>query len=255
MKLMKKIIIITTGLSAVFLCVTSYKQYQEIQRYIQLSNQQQLTISNLENDNRSLKETLENERIENDDVIKILSTEIDNLNMEIHRLEDDVKNLKEYYNCNQNTIIFDASNLRILSGIEVYQMKEILKGTALYDYAEAYVIAEKSYNINAIALAAITAHESSWGESDRAKRTNNLTGYAVYTEASAGQSFSSPAMSIVKTAELLDKDYLRSSGKWYNGLSLENVNTSYCYGSDNKPDYDWSKSITNIGKSLVAKIN
>lgn len=254
MKLMKKIIIITTGLSAVFFCVTSYKQYQEIQRYIQLNAEQQLAISDLEVDNYNLKEILESERTENDNVIKLLNDEINNLNIEIHRLEDDVKSIKEYYNCNQNAIVFDASNLRNLSGIEVYQMKEMLKGTALYDYAEAYVIAEKSYNINAIALAAITAHESSWGESDRAVRTNNLTGYAVYTQTSAGKTFSSPAMSIIKTAELLDTDYLKPGGKWYNGLSLENVNTSYCYGSDNKPDYNWSKSITSIGKSLVAKI-
>lgn len=255
MSLQKKMLIGVVSLSVACLCGASYEQYKLLNEYIEINNESQQMIKNLESANKGLLGIIKEHEAENAETISELSGLIDRLTGQIHKLENDILDMHEYCDCNNENIVFDASNIKTPSGAGVCKMKKILKDTVLYDYAEAYVLAEKEYGVNAIALAAITAHESDWGESDRAKRTNNLSGYAVYTSASNGKTFPSPSVSIIETAKLLSEEYLRTDGKWYNGLSIKDVNTKYCYGSDNKPDYNWSESITSIGHAMADKAN
>lgn len=125
-----------------------------------------------------------------------------------------------------------------------------LKGTELYDLIPHFIEAENTYGVNAFALIGLVANESGWGTSERAKRDNNLTGYAVYSSSSKGRKFKSKRESILETARLLKETYLTPGGECYNGVSLWNVNERYCV--DVIP-YQWSDIINQIAHKLQYK--
>lgn len=111
--------------------------------------------------------------------------------------------------------------------------------------------AEETYGVNAIFLMALTAQESAWGTSNRAKNQNNLSGFEVYSAGAKGASFGSKGESIMATAKLISESYINSDGEHYNGTSVDSVNIKYC------PDDGgyWSRSITQIANKLVLRIN
>lgn len=149
---------------------------------------------------------------------------------------------------------FNKNNIRVKSNVNAKQLEDVLDDTELSGLATHVIDAEKSYNINALFMVALMAHESGWGESQRAKE-NNLTGFAVYTSSSRGAMFESKRENILKTAELLDEDFLSEDGINYNGLSVVDVNKKYCFEQDQKTiDYNWSKSITKIADDLKEEI-
>src|SRR3712207_8956731 len=76
----------------------------------------------------------------------------------------------------------------------------------------AFLEAEHKYKVNALFLVGLVATESNWGGSSRANRSNNLTGYSVYSASSRGASFNSKGDCILRTASLLDTEYLSPSG-------------------------------------------
>lgn len=151
---------------------------------------------------------------------------------------------------------FDSSNVTKSSNATITHMRRALKGTALYDLASAYIEAEKTYGVNAYVLAAITGLESKWGTSDRAVNDNNLTGFAVYNNSAAGRKFNSKEECILETAKLLKENYLTPGGVSYNGLSVKDINTRYCFLEDESaPDYTWYKKVVSIAISLKNKAN
>lgn len=169
----------------------------------------------------------------------------------IIKLSEENKNLKDKLSCPSEKVYFNENDITKKSNATEKVINNILKNTGLAGLGNYYVQAEKEYNINAIALIGITAQESSWGNSDRAKRTNNLSGYAVYSSDSNGASFSTKGESIIATAKLLYNDYLNKNGKYYQGKDLYIINETYC-PDDN---YHWSNSITTIGTDIEQKIN
>lgn len=157
--------------------------------------------------------------------------------------------------------LYNRQDLSQPSRVSLEDMRLMLKGTALESIAPSYIKAEKEHGVNAIALAALSIHESGWGESDRAIRQKNLTGYNVTSPSAEGTTFSSWDHSIQGTARLLGKEYLSPKGKYYNGLSLDRVNIMYCKKSVKSngewvsvPDYSWSDSIDKIAKQLISRL-
>ena len=173
---------------------------------------------------------------------KIVMTEIDKLTKENKQLKEELKKKKVYFNENDITKKSNATSK---------ELNDVLKGKKLEGLGKYYIQAEKKYNINAIALLSITAQESGWGDSDRAKRSNNLSGYAVFSPTSDGVSFSTKGESIMATAKLLNEDYLNPKGKYYQGKDLYVINETYCPNDD----YHWSNNITQIGIDIKQKIN
>lgn len=183
-----------------------------------------------------------------------LKTEIKKVNEVNKKLKDSLDKSEKQVTDMMQKVSFNSEDVTEPSNATVYHLKKGLKGTGLYDLAPAFVEAEKEYGVNALFLAGIVANESKWGNSDRAKSQNNLSGYAVYNRGSEGRTFSSKEQSIMETAKLLRDNYLNSKGSHYEGKSVEAVNTNYCQ-KDGHADYSWSRIVTNVANQITNKIN
>lgn len=210
---------------------------------------------NIENLNTQI-ECLNKEIDTKDKEIKELKNNLDDKDINIEYLEEErrmlynqIEDLKK--EISSSKVNFNSSNLKQKSGVDAKRLNEVLEGTALYGLGDAYVQAEKQYGVNALFLTALTAQESGWGSSNRARTQNNLSGYAVYSKSSEGRSFDSKTSSILATAKLLSKDYLNTNGKYYKGTDIHSVNETYCPNDD----YLWANNITSIAKELMIEIN
>lgn len=174
----------------------------------------------------------------------------------IKDLEEQLEEKDEELEKLKRPVTFNSYDVTEPSGTTVYHMRKALEGTALYDYAELFCAIEKEYGINAYLLPSIAAQESSWGTSNRAVNDNNLTGLEVYEPVSRGYVSDSKYDNLIRTAELLSSEYLSKNGKYYNGLSVYDINTKYCYYEDKSgPNYKWSDGVISIANQLIDKAN
>lgn len=199
---------------------------------------------------------------------KVLRTEVikPQLNKDVkvdNKIEvNNVKKKKEHKSIN-----FNPNNVLEVSNISKAQLVKAInkynKNNRLTELVDSFLEAEHKYGINAIFLVAITAQESDWGKSPRAINDNNLSGYGVYSSSSKGINANSKKGNILETARCLKEEYLSKKGEYYPKKneklshpinSIYTINTSYCIGKDGQPDYDWCKSVSSIGKGLIACI-
>ena len=219
------------SITITFLCIVS-SCYALNQRF-----KAQNSISNIE--------LLEEENKKLSVLSKELKKSIDIKDKNIVSLKQELEKKSSF----NTPVHFNPDNITEPSGVSYEQLSYALKDTNLLDYIDSFLTVEKTYNINALAMIGIVANESAWLTSDRTLRQNNVTGYAVYSDSSKGASFLSIDECIIKTAELLSKDYLNPQGKYYQGLSVSNVNIMY--SSDEK----WDDTVSNIGSKLKNEIN
>lgn len=203
---------------------------------------------------------IQQENTNKDEEINQLKEELKSKDLDIEFLKEEQKIMfneleklkKNYKTMNTKTkVVFDKTNLKSKSGVDAVTLNKVLKGTGLSGLGDAYVQAEKTYGVNAIFLTALTAQESGWGNSNRARTQNNLSGYAVYSDSSAGRTFSTKSSSIMATAKLLANDYLSTNGKHYRGGDIYEVNSVYCPNDG----FAWANKITSIANDLVQEIN
>lgn len=202
---------------------------------------QRSTIKNLTKDINIL--TDENKKMS--DASKELKISIDIMDKNIVSLKHELENDASF----KSFVHFNPDNITEPSGITYKQLSYALNNTKLSAYIDSFLSVEKHYNINALAMVGIVANESAWLTSDRTLRQNNVTGYAVYSDSSEGASFSSIDESILKTAELLAKDYIDPQGKHYNGLSVSDINIMY------SSDSEWYDTVSSIGNQLKDRVN
>lgn len=184
---------------------------------------------------------------EKDGMLSVLENDINLLTEERRLLYNEIEQLKR----EKSSVKFDKENLKKKSNVDADELNTVLADTDLSGLGDAYVKAEEEYGVNALFLTALTAQESGWGSSNRARTQNNLSGYAVYSDGSKGRSFSSKTSSIMATAKLLSKDYLNKNGKHYKGTDIYSVNETYCPVDG----YTWAESINIIANDLVSQIN
>lgn len=156
------------------------------------------------------------------------------------------KELQEKLNKIESIPQWNPDNVIEKSNVSELGLKLSLKDTGLKGLESSFIKAEQEYGINALFLTAITAQESSWGNSDRAKRDNNLSGYAVYNDASEGRSFESKEEAIMATAKLLKEHYV-SEGRY----DIYSINDKYTPVNG----HHWSNSINSIAQKLQEKAN
>lgn len=181
---------------------------------------------------------------------------IDELKIELDKRLEELENINQRIEKIQSKVNFNHENVLEVSGVTDIHMKRALKGTGLMDMADTFAKAEEEYGVNAFFLAAIAAQESSWGTSERAVYQNNITGHAVYNSNAKGTYFNSKEESIMNTAELLRDIYLTPGSNRFEGYSVENVNTNYCFYEDGiTVDYNWCRSIISIAYELNDKAN
>ena len=203
------------------------------------------------NDNFNLNQYLKNEKIL---PVKPMQQKIATINKKIKQLKKDIS--KE-----NQTRYFNPNNVSLLSHITVDDAKQMLKGTALYADAKAYVKAEEKYHVNAVFLMGIAAHESAWGTSELAKNKNNLFGYGAYDSNpyNGAYTFSNYSESIDLIARVLVKYYInpkgtkiygdeKAAGTYYNGPTLSGINTKYA------TDKNWANAVYNHMKYLYEKL-
>lgn len=193
---------------------------------------------------------LEKEVEEKDFSLQEKNNIVDGLTEEKDTLQKSLEALEEKYKKEITPVSFNSSNLRSASNATARKLSFVLKGTGLEGLENSYVQAEKEYGVNAIFLCALTAEESGWGRSRRAREQNNISGFEVYSDGARGAYFSSKHESIMTTARLLDKHYLTPTGMYFNGYSIQAVNTKYC-----ATGFQWSKNISSIANNITERIN
>ena len=166
---------------------------------------------------------------------------------EIKRLEEEKKEkerLEKETKEKEVVPTFDPNNITTLSNLSSEHFYQLLGNTELLDVAWTFAYAEKHYGINALFLAGLTILESGWGASERSWREYNLTGYNIVSDHSS-YSFESRSDSILATASLLATHYIPEDGMYHRGLSVWNINESYC------AQPDWSNKILSIVNHLM----
>ncbi|MGL4571749.1 MAG: glucosaminidase domain-containing protein [Clostridium sp.] len=143
-------------------------------------------------------------------------------------------------------VIYNPNNLLEKSNLTREKAHMILKGTRLQTLSNAYVYMEEKYGVNAIFLMSISAEESGWGTSPLARTHNNIGGIKGNN---GYRYFNNWAECLDYKARLLKKEYLTSSGSYYNGQSIYSVNIKYC------EQKTWSGNINSIANGLVNKSN
>lgn len=136
------------------------------------------------------------------------------------------------------------------SGLTLNDYQKIFTGLSqdknkiFSDNYQVFYNVEKKYNINGIFLASMAIHESAWGTSQIAQDKHNLFGYGSYddTPYESSYEFATYAEGIETVAKSLVKYYLNPSGTkiydgetaagwYYNGPTLQGVNTRYASDS------------------------
>lgn len=235
------------------LTVTTVVGANELTQEIETLNSSIVQIEQESSDKDMKIKELEEELDLKESKIKEKETDIKFLEDERKTLYNEIEKLKKNTNnvYTNKKVSFNQSNLKSRSGVDAQRLNKVLEDTGLAGLGSTYVDAERLYGVNAIFLTALTAQESGWGNSNRAKTQNNLSGYAVYSDSSAGKTFSSKSTSIYATAKLLSNDYLNPNGKYYRGGNIFEVNSVYCPNDG----YDWANKITSIAHDLVQEIN
>ena len=153
------------------------------------------------------------------------------------------------------------------SGLTLNDYKKIFTGISSdtnkifqNNYAVFYNM-EKKYNVNGIFLASMAIHESGWGTSQIASDKKNLFGYGSYDETpyESSYDFSDYSEGIETVAKSLAKYYLNPAGTkisggetaaawYYNGPTLEGVNTRYASGKE------WHKKVYSYMELLYNRL-
>lgn len=151
-----------------------------------------------------------------------------------------------HYAFNDIYVDFDPHNLTYPSFAESFEIEAILpKGMRGLGYS--YELAEELYGVNSLFLIGLTRLESANGTSKLAIERNNISGFTAYDGSVNKHStyFDSKHECIIKTAKWISEEYLSDDGKYYNGLSLWDINKNYA--SDSK----WSNKINNIISKMI----
>ena len=203
------------------------------------------------NKSKIIIQELENEINELCDHIQTIETYNKELNMTIDTINEHNIVLKSELETGgfKEKVNYNPSDVSELSGVTYEQLKYALRNTKLSKHVDTFLKVEEKYGINALTMVGIVANESAWLGSDRAKRQNNVTGYAVYSDSAKGATFSSVEESILKTAEVISTEYLKETGKHYNGKSTKAINTMY------SADPDWYNIVNKIAGDIQDDIN
>ena len=179
--------------------------------------------------------------------------QLDAEEMKIKKEEELKKELEKKELERKNNVKFNSYDVTEISGITYDEMREVLSESHYSNFADisdAFVEAERKYNINAFFLVAIAGLESGWNTSERANNgRNNIVGMAVYNNYSRGTVYESKYHCIMDLASQLRTYYLTPGAEHYNGTSTGQINKKY---SEVK---HWYETVDKIGDELVAIYN
>ena len=150
----------------------------------------------------------------------------------------------------ENLEIDFEMNILTLSNLTTERLEKAFTGTNMQGLSNAFIIAEKENQINAIYLSGLACHESAWGSSNFAKTRNNIFGWQSYdSNLNATRYFESKENSISYVANKLKINYLSENGCYFSGYTISNVSNRYA------TDPLHSQKVFNTMKKIVEKIN
>ena len=196
---------------------------------------------------QELEEGVEQYRLEQEELARLQKEKEEAESRERERIRAEQERLRKEEERRLQALLkptFDPYNITKPSNLNSEQFYQLLGNTGLSDVAWVFPYAEEQYGINGLFLAGITALESGWGDSQRARNHYNLTGYGINTDAHVVK-FERRSDSVLATAKLLAKHYVPSDGMYHQGLSVWNINQSYCAQSD------WSEKVIAIATKLL----
>lgn len=161
-------------------------------------------------------------------------------------IRNDLSLIHDYFNGKAS---FDPNQLTAPSHLTYDDYVMLLRNTK-YDpkIAKQLVLADTKHNINGIIMLSLASLESAYGNSFLAKHFNNITSYRAYDQNPLlnAKVYNSQSECIEDTVILLKEEYLSSSGKYFNGLSLKSVNKKYA------SDKRWAHKIESIAKKYTS---
>lgn len=142
------------------------------------------------------------------------------------------------------------------SGIRAEQINQLLANTNMKGLGAAFVKAEQEYRVHALALAAMAALESGWGQSEFARTRNNLFGYGAHTEnPNAAVTFYTRDESILTASRWLATQYLTPGGKYYRDGTLATIGPIWAADDWSDGDPPWSHKVADIWSLLLRRLN
>lgn len=177
-----------------------------------------------------------------------LQLQIDNCNKTIEEHKEALKELRAQKKKLKAERVFNPNDVTEVSNLTAEEIKTILKGTYMEDLADTFYQCEQRDHINALFLMGIAAHESNWGRSRRAIQDHNYTGFGVYSSSAEGINAPAGAVNIETTSNYLKENYLTPGGRFYNGLTVSDVNKKYCTTGG------WSEDVVNIAYRMIARV-
>lgn len=138
-------------------------------------------------------------------------------------------------------------NLNRPSGLSPEALEYVLK-RGMKGSGSDFIRLEKEHGVNAVAIAAISIHETGWGTSYLSRNKNNYFGWSAYTHdpIRSAASFSSRSHSIAYVGERIKVNYLAPGGKHYNGATLRGMNVVYA------ADPGWAGKISAVMTRLLS---
>lgn len=147
---------------------------------------------------------------------------------------------------------FNRNDVTAPSNLTTEQITTLLQGTNLVGASNAYYWAEQTYNINAFFLIAITAEESSWGNSSMAHNLNNIGGIKKNGHYHYFNDFGECINEIASSIRSL---YLTPGAPYHCPQpTVYAINNEYCPESDcagNK----WGTNVITVANELLAKVS
>ena len=182
------------------------------------------------------------------EVINKQKERIPELDNQINGIKEEIKTLQEDKDQIAKERIFNPNDVTIPSNLTVEEVTKMLSGTNLEHLSATFVECEKKYNINAVFLMSIAAHESGWGNSRRARYDHNFTGYGVYSDSATGINSDKDEANIDLTASKLRENYLNENGRYYKGKRVCDVHSTYCATGG------WSKGVCSAAYKVMERI-
>lgn len=143
------------------------------------------------------------------------------------------------------------------ASLEAFMLSQAGPASIYWQYqgemGPALIEAERQYGVNAAFLACLAVHESNWGSSAIARRTNNVFGWQAYnSNPDAARQFGTMTDGIMYVARRLSSQYLNPTGEYYHGTSISGINYRYCETDDGAADWGWSRDIAALIQNLYS---
>ena len=157
--------------------------------------------------------------------------------------------------------MFNPNNLQVLSNVDPKKLEQsiasIRKDHQLKGLGDAFLKAEKCYNINAIILASIACLESDYGNSPLALKKNNLFGLDARDSLAGtdqyGSAYKTKADSVDHAGHRIGKQYIeKDPGCTWRYLGKKDI---FSVGAQWSSDKEWANKVVNISNRIIKNIN